>query len=126
LTNIPDRSFILVSGGPGAADWTVAGEIIEVPGAIRVYTRLLRSGDHAITASFHADFDMDDYLAEMLSSGGRGTSSSVIRDNYEADSMENPLAVEIASGNDGPVINRTIHGENDKDFFCSRRTGTVS
>jgi hypothetical protein len=117
LTNIPGRSFILVSGGPGAAEWTVAGEIIEAPGAIRVYTRLLRSGDHVIMASFHADFDMSDYFAEMLSSGGRRTSSSVIRDNYEADSMENPLAVEIASGNDGPVINRTIHVENDEDFF---------
>jgi hypothetical protein len=85
LTNIPGRSFILVSDGPGGSDWTVAGEIVEVPGAVRVYTRLLRSVDHAIAASFHADFEMNDYLAGMLATGGRGTSSSVIRDNYEND-----------------------------------------
>jgi hypothetical protein len=119
LTNIPDRSFILVSGGPGPADWTVSGEIADIAGAIRVYTRLIRSGDFSIAASFHTDFELNEVLAGMLSGGGTrdGASSSVIRDAYEPDSMENPLAVDIAAGAGGPVISRTIHAENDEDFF---------
>ena len=118
LANIPGRSFILVSGGTAGPDWTVSGEIIEAPGMIRVYTRLIRPGDHAVEASFHADFNMNEYIAGMLSSGGSETSSQVIRDAYEFDSMENPLAVEIAAGEDGPAVsNRTIHTENDEDFF---------
>jgi hypothetical protein len=56
----------------------------------------------------------------MLSGGGSSSSSrgsSVSRDSYETDSFENPLAVEIAEDSGGPVINRTIHTENDGDFF---------
>jgi hypothetical protein len=118
LANIPGRSFILVSGGAASPDWTVSGEIIEVPGIIRVYTRLIRSGDHTVEASFHTDLAVNADLAGMLSSGGSETSSPVIRDAYEFDSMENPLAVEIATGEDGPAVsNRTIHAENDEDFF---------
>jgi hypothetical protein len=115
LTNIPGRSFIVVSGGPVASDWVVSGEIVESPGVIRVYTRLIRSGDHSITASFHADFDFT--LAEMLSGGDGRSSSSVIRDAYEVDDMETPLAVDIAADDNGPRISRTIHTENDEDFF---------
>jgi hypothetical protein len=119
LTNISGRSFILAAGGPVAADWTLSGEIIEAAGVIRVYTRLIRSGDHAVAASFHSDFEPGDYLVEMLSTGGSssGGRSSVARDSYEVDSFENPLAVEIAVDSGGPVINRTIHIENELDFF---------
>jgi hypothetical protein len=117
LTNIPGRSFILVSGGPAAADWTISGEIIETPGtAIRIYTRLIRSGDHSITAGFHTDFEFNEYIAEMLSGGG-GSSSSVIRDAWEPDSLENPLVVETIAGADEQSFNRTLHTENDEDFF---------
>ncbi|MDR3160078.1 MAG: DVUA0089 family protein [Spirochaetaceae bacterium] len=124
LANVPNRSFILVSGG--GADWTVSGEIIETPGAIRVYTRLIRSAGQSIEASFQADFEMNSYLAEMLSSGG--SSSSVFRDAYEFDSMENPQTVEIGTGEGGPATNRTIHTENDEDFFLlvADREGTLT
>ncbi|MDR1278829.1 MAG: hypothetical protein LBK02_08765, partial [Treponema sp.] len=119
LTNIPGRSFVLLTGG--AADWTLSGEIVETANVIRVYTRLIRSSDHAIMASLHSDFEPGDYLAEMLSGGGSSSSSrsgsSVPRDSYETDNFENPLAVNIAEGSGGPVINRTIHTENDADFF---------
>ncbi|MDR1319263.1 MAG: PPC domain-containing protein [Treponema sp.] len=115
LTNIPGRSFILVSGG--AADWTISGEIIETPGAaIRIYTRLIRSVDHSITASFHSDFDFNEYIAEMLSDGGGGRSPSVIRDAWEPDSWENPLAVETSAGGE-QIVSRTLHAESDEDFF---------
>jgi hypothetical protein len=115
LSNIPGRSFILISGGSAAADWTVSGEVVEISGIIRVYTRLIRSGDYSIAASFHTDFDFNEYFAEMLSGGGG--SSSVVRDACEIDSYENPLAVEIGSDNSGNRINRTLHTENDEDFF---------
>ncbi|MDR2020289.1 MAG: PPC domain-containing protein [Treponema sp.] len=117
LVNIPDRSFILISAGPNPSDWTVSGEIIETAGTIRVYTRLIRLSDHSIEASFHADFEFNEYIAEMLSGGRSGSSPSVIRDAYEPDSLENPLAVDIAAGSNGPVINRTLHNDNDEDFF---------
>jgi hypothetical protein len=115
LANIPGRSFIPVSGG--TAEWVVSGEIVGVANIIRVYTRLIRSGDRSIAASFHADFELNEYIAEMLSGGGGRSSSSVLRDAYETDSMENPLAVEIAGDDSGPVINRTLHTETDEDFF---------
>jgi hypothetical protein len=117
LTNMPDRSFILISGGSQASDWTVSGEIIEAAGTIRVYTRLIRSSDHSIEASFQTDLEPNEYTVEMLSGGRGGSSSSVIRDAYEPDSFENPLAVDIAADNSGQAVNRTLHSENDEDFF---------
>jgi hypothetical protein len=115
LANIPGRSYVLVSGG--TAEWILSGEIVGIANIIRVYTRLIRSGDRSIVASFHADFELNEHIAEMLASGGGGSSSSVLRDAYESDSMENPLAVEIAGDDSGPVINRTLHTETDEDFF---------
>jgi hypothetical protein len=117
LTNIPDRSFILISGGSQASDWTVLGEIIEAAGTIRVYTQLIRFSDHAIEAGFHTDLESNEYIIEMLSNGRGGSSSSVIRDAYEPDSFENPLTVDIAADNSGQTVNRTLHNENDEDFF---------
>jgi hypothetical protein len=115
LANIPGRTFTPVSGG--TADWIVSGEIVGIANIIRVYTWLVRSGDRSIAASFHADFDLNEHIAEMLSGGGGRGSSLAIRDAYESDSMENPLAVEIADDDSGPVLNRTLHTETDEDFF---------
>jgi hypothetical protein len=117
LTNIPNRPFVLISGG--AVEWVLSGEILEIPGAIRVYTRLSRAGDHAIMATFQSDLEWGEHIAEMLSDsdGGRGRTPLPTRDAWEPDGMENPLVVEIASGDGGPVINRTIHAGNDEDFF---------
>ncbi|MDR2185552.1 MAG: DVUA0089 family protein [Treponema sp.] len=113
LANMPGRSFTLVSGG--TADWTVSGVIIETPDTVRIYTRLLGSGDHAIEASFNSDFEFNEYIAGMLSEGGT-SSSSVRRDTYESDTMENPVSVEI-TGTAGSFLNRTLHNESDEDFF---------
>jgi hypothetical protein len=46
LANIPDRSFVPVSGG--TADWIVSGEIVALANIIRVYTRLIRPGEQYI------------------------------------------------------------------------------
>jgi hypothetical protein len=122
LANVQGRSFILPAGESGAPDWSLAGEIIESAGVIRVYTRLIRSADHSIAASFHTDFSLNEHLAGLLSGGGGSmdmadSSRMVARDAYEPDSLENPLAVDIAANDSGPVINRTLHNGNDEDFF---------
>lgn len=127
LANVPGRSFVLLAGGPGDSDWTLAGEIIVIPGKIRVYTRLVRSAGQSIEAGFQTDLDMNGDFAEMLS-GGDGGSASVIRDAHEFDSMENPLTVELASAEGGPLINRTLHSGTDEDFFLllPDRAGALS
>jgi hypothetical protein len=115
LTNLPNRSFTVV---PTAnADWTLSGEIVELANIVRIYTRLIRSGDYSIAASFHSDIENNEYLAEMLSGGGSGDSSSVSRDVYEPDSRTNPVTVVIASSEDGTPLNRSIHTGGDQDFF---------
>jgi hypothetical protein len=118
LTNMPGRSFSLVSPLRDGVEWTLAGEIIEVAGTVRVYTRLIRVSGNAVQAVFHADFPYTEYFADMLSGGGGsgGSSQGGGRDPYEPDSQDNPLSVTIASQADGPLINRSLH-DGDADFF---------
>ncbi|MDR1625801.1 MAG: DVUA0089 family protein [Spirochaetia bacterium] len=118
LTNIPDRPFILLSGGAAAADWAVSGEIVETAGLVRVYTRLVRRADNSVVAGMHSDFERGAELAEMLAvGGGQRDSSSVMRDAYETDSWENPVTAEIAANGGGALASRTIHVQGDEDFF---------
>ncbi|MDR2760086.1 MAG: DVUA0089 family protein [Spirochaetaceae bacterium] len=117
LTNLPGRSFTLLPSDSPGADLVISGEIIEVAGIVRVYTRILRTGDRAIAAGLHSDFIRTENLIQMLSDGGSGISVSVPWDFYETDSWGNPLTVEIAAGEDGPLINRTIHSSGDRDYF---------
>jgi hypothetical protein len=115
LTNIPGRSFAVLTGETAGADWTVSGEILEAAGTVRVYTRIIRSGDRSLSAGFHVDFEGSPSISEMLSGGGRFPSTG--RDAYEPDSRDNPVAVETASTAGGPVISRTLHSTEDEDFF---------
>ncbi|MDR0583925.1 MAG: PPC domain-containing protein [Treponema sp.] len=117
LVNIPGRTFALLPAGANDAEWTVSGEIIDTGGAIRVYTRLLRNSDYSIQGSFHADLPLDEKLAEMLAGGENDRPPPVVRDRYENDGWENPLAVEIAPDEGISVLNRTLHTSNDEDFF---------
>jgi hypothetical protein len=120
LANISGGPFMLLMGGAAGADWTILGEIIAIADTVRVYTRILRSGDRSVAMSLHSDFERSSSFAEMLSGGGGGSSSSsssTARDGYEPDSMDNPLAVEIGSTEDNPLINRTLHTSEDEDFF---------
>ena len=122
LVNTPNRSFSVLSAG--VADWIVSGEIVEAADGIRVYTRLVNSGDRTIAAVFHSDLARNDNIARMLLSGGSsggggggGSSSSVSMDAWEPDSMENPVAYEIGEDENVPAMNRTIHDGRDQDFF---------
>jgi hypothetical protein len=120
LTNMSRGSYTLLSGGPAGADRTLSGEIVEAADVIRVYTRLLRSEDRSIAAGFHSDFERNEYITGMLSSGGSssgGSSSSVSMDAWEPDSLENPVTYEIGTDENATVMNRTIHNRSDEDFF---------
>jgi hypothetical protein len=118
LTNLPDRTFVLVSTGAAGslgANLMISGEIIEIAGFIRIYTRILRTGANEIETVLHWDFAAAPNLIALLLGGG--TAPSVSWDSCEIDSWENPLAVEISAAGDGPPINRTLHDGEDGDYF---------
>jgi hypothetical protein len=115
LTNIPDRSFTLVSSGN--ADLVISGEIIEVAGNLRIYTRLIFSDAQIVAVSLHSDFQSTEALVQMLASTGGAHTPIVLQDGYETDSMENPVLKEIGADADSPVIRRTLHSQNDMDYF---------
>jgi hypothetical protein len=118
LTNIPGRSFTVLMGETAGTDWTVSGEILEAAGVVRVYTRIISTGDRSVVAGLHSDFEASPSLIEMLAGEGRRGAPSAARDAYEPDSREYPLTVEIAASPEGgPVINRTLHAGGDEDFF---------
>ena len=116
LAAIPNRSWVLCTGPSPDLEWIVSGEIIEIAGVVRVYTRLIRAGDRAIAAGFQSDFNRDAFMLETLAAA-EGRSVPVARDAHEIDSMAGPLAVELAASAGGPVIERTIHSAGDEDFF---------
>ena len=120
LANIPNKSFIILYGDASGADWTISGEVMEMPDTIRVYTRLIRSSDRTIGAVFHSDFERSEALVQMLSpedSRGGHRSAYVPADAHEPDSMDNPVLYEAGANENVSAINRTIHDRNDKDFF---------
>jgi len=123
LANTPNRAYIVLSTGPADADWIISGEFIDTPNnTIRIYTRLIRTENRAVEASFHFDFERNGQINVLLSGGGGGggggggRSSSVVMDSMEADSFDNPVAYEIGADDNAPVVNRTLH-DGDEDFF---------
>ncbi|MDR0730826.1 MAG: DVUA0089 family protein [Treponema sp.] len=118
LINLTGRSYQIVSGPQTSAELTLSGEIIEVGGTIRVYTRFIRAGN-SITAILHSDFQRDEYFIDLLFAGNQGgdSYSSTIRDAYEPDTRDTALSVTIGDGEDAPYISRTIHSSVDEDFF---------
>ena len=108
--------YSIFSDGPSGADWIISGEIIELTETIRVYTRLIRSDTRAVRAAFHSEFERNEYIVQMISSGS-GRSAPVARDAWEPDSMGNPVTYEIGLDENAALINRTLHGDSDEDFF---------
>jgi hypothetical protein len=120
LANIPNRSYVILSGAPTGADWTISGEIIEIAsGPIRLYTRLIRVEDRAVEASFFIDLERNQQVIGMLisaesQSGGRSSSAPV--DALEPDGFDSPVPFEIGADENVQVVNRTLHN-GDEDFF---------
>jgi hypothetical protein len=120
LTNISGRPYSILSGGQADAPFTLSGEFVRVADIIRVYTRLIRTADRTIEASFYTNFERNEHTNAMLvsESGGSGErSSSVVRDAHETDSFENPVLYEIGVDESVTVMSRTIHSNSDEDFF---------
>ena len=105
LTNIPGRTFTLHTGGQ--TDWTITGEIVIIAETVRVYARLLRSDIQAIEAAFISDLERNQYLNQMIMSGGSGGGDS---------SWDFPILAEIGDSPNFPVINRTLNADGN-DFF---------
>jgi len=118
LANIPNRSYVILSGGPAGADWTISGEIIEAADTIRLYTRLIRAENRAVEASFYSDFERNEQINRMLLPGESQSSrsSSVSIDSMEPDSFDDPVLYEIGADDSAQVVNRTLHN-GDEDFF---------
>jgi hypothetical protein len=121
LANMPNKSYVILSGGTAGADWTISGEIIDTDNtAIRLYTRLIRTESRAVEASFHFDFEKNQQIMGLLatagSQDGRSSSSSVAADPQEPDSFDNPVSYEIGVDENAEVVNRTLHS-GDEDFF---------
>ncbi len=116
-----NKPYIILSGGTSGAEWTISGEIIQAANVIRVYTRLSRQSDMAVAAVFNSDFERTPQIIQMLALQDGGSSSSILPDNFEPDSWDNPSAVEIGADRTVPVISRTIHEDSvqggDEDFF---------
>ena len=118
LTNTPNRSFTVLSGGPAGADWMISGEIIEISDIVRVHTRMIRLSDRSIESSFHSDFERSLALIRMLSSAdSERNSSSGIIDYYEPDSWEFPVPYDIGINEHVDPIHRALIDGDDEDFF---------
>ncbi|MCL2277254.1 MAG: hypothetical protein FWC21_05090 [Treponema sp.] len=120
LVNIQGRRY-RVSSAASAQDaaWTVAGEIVQIAGIFRVYTRLIRVSDRSIEGSFTSSFSRDARINEMFYGGGslNGSSPALTgADPYERDDWVTPFFYELGTNPNAAVINRYLT-EDDDDFF---------
>jgi hypothetical protein len=121
LANMPNKSYVVLSGGLAGADYTISGEIIDTDStAIRLYARLIRADNRAIEASFNFDFQKNPQVIGLLiaesGQSGRSSSSSVAPDALEPDDFDAPVPYEIGADPNVQVVNRTLHS-GDEDFF---------
>ena len=117
LINIPNRSFTMISGGSLGANIIISGEIVNMASLIRVYTHLVRQDSRVIVASFHRDFEQNEYIAMMLYVNDSYSGNYFVPiDAYEPDSMENPVPYEIGIEGSTLIMSRSIT-RGDQDFF---------
>jgi len=119
LTNMPGRNYTVLSGGSDA-DWTISGEIVQAADIVRIYSRLIRTSDRAIEASFSSSFRRNEHINDMIAfsaaASGGGSSSGGGRDSREPDSWEAPVTYTIGSGANVSAMNRALT-DGDEDFF---------
>jgi hypothetical protein len=114
LSNIPNRAWQLFSEPSSNTDAVILGEITEISGIIRIYTRIVRTDSRAVVASSLYDFEIDEVIGRMLVTG-RGVFAPA--DSYESDSFGNPSAFQIGQNANVQPVNRTFHSGDDKDYF---------
>ncbi|GHT79373.1 hypothetical protein FACS1894130_07890 [Spirochaetia bacterium] len=120
LSNIA-RSYTLLANEAGA-DYTISGEILEILTTVRVTVRLIRTQGAAVIASWHVDLDKTPLVAALIER--EDGSGGVRRDQYESDSQQNPTVFGIG----GDWVSRTIHSEDDRDWFLlsGNQTGVIT
>ena len=117
LVNMRGRNYRVHSGNTQDG-WLITGEIVQVTGIIRVYSRLIRLQDRAIEGSFTSSFTRDSHINEMIFSDSSRSESSVseTRDSYEPDSWDSPVFYTVGTSSTVPVMNRLL-SDDDEDFF---------
>jgi hypothetical protein len=113
-------AFTVLEPGTLRGDYQLTGAILDLGQTVRIFTRLLDRRTSAVLASWTSDLEKSSFLENLLavSSGG---ASPVARDSYEEDSRDTPLEVAI----NGQAIARTIHQNNDTDWFVIRPSESV-
>jgi hypothetical protein len=111
----PGANIILTLQEGPQPDFIVQGELVPAGDTIRVYTRLIRTGDSTVLKAVWSDLVMDPVLAGMLlpSAPDDGTP----RDRYEPDSQDSPLATDLGAA----PVDRTLH-TGDEDWFMIQAT----
>ncbi|MDR3123004.1 MAG: hypothetical protein LBU16_04415, partial [Treponema sp.] len=115
LANRSDGGYTVVAGpdasAPGENGYALDGEILRLGAAIRVYARLIRSGDSTLAAVWNADFAPTSFLEDLVVFAPSSSDIRVRRDSYEPDSVDAPVPAAA-----GVWISRTIH-QDDGDWF---------
>jgi hypothetical protein len=117
ITNISGRNYTVTLSGD--AEWTITGEIIQVADIIRVYSRLIRTSDRAIEASFISNFQRNEFINNMLASSGSAGGEIF---SGSASSWENPVLIAIGSNRNTSVVNRNLQGGEEHFFLLIPET----
>jgi len=120
LANIAQRNYLIFSAGnSNDAQWMITGEIVQVSGIIRIYTRLIRLSDRTIDAVYYSNFyrnDISDMFTASSSGAQSSSQSSAASDIYEPDDWDSPVEYVIGANSNAAVLNRAITPD-DEDFF---------
>jgi hypothetical protein len=103
-----DNRGITIFEGPSAGSgYILRCTILELGPTLRIYTRLIRSFDFAVAATWTTDLARTPYLNSLFA----GPQDQW--DAFEPDGREQPVPLETG----GAEISRNLH-ENDKDWFA--------
>ena len=103
---------LYMPGSAGRGDYVLTGEILDLGGLVRVFTRLVNKTDFAVIASWSSDLEKTPFLESLFSNPSSSRGYAVLRDIHEEDSRENPVPAAVG----GLGISRTLH-EDDRDWF---------
>jgi hypothetical protein len=113
LANRGNGGYTVVAGPAasmaGENSYNLSGEILYLGAAIRVYARLVRSGDSSLAAVWNVDFAPVPFIEDLIAFASFSSDSRVRRDSYEPDGVDAPVPA-------GVWISRTIH-PGDEDWF---------
>jgi hypothetical protein len=120
LANRSNSGYTIVVGPAatvaGENSYVLGGEILYFGSALRVYIRLIRSGDSSLAAVWNADFAASTFMEDLMALASSSV-RPVRRDSYEPDSLDAPVPAAP-----GALIDRTIHRGDDDWFLLTVET----